>query len=192
MANTDYGGLLKNTWEICIQKDNLIVLLVGGLVTAFGSMFTLGVLSGPLTLGFVQTCHKAARGESVEMGDLWNGFSRFGASFVLSVLMLIAMVIGSLACGVGALVAAVFFLYSFNVMADNEDIGAVDAMKESFALAKENLADTVVVILILGVIGSVLSMTGIGSFVFAPFWGVMIALLYNDVGGGAAGPADVL
>jgi hypothetical protein len=63
----DIEKLLKDSWEIF--KNNLVAYIIGALITIFGSIIV--ITSAPLAYGLTYMAVKGARGETVEIGDVF-------------------------------------------------------------------------------------------------------------------------
>lgn len=185
---TDIGALLKDTFENSTKSDNLVPLLVGALILAFGAALTLGILAAPLMLGFTRMCLKVARSESVEIGDIGSGFSDFVPALILLLLVAVAVVLTACTI-VGPLIIALFFCFAFQLLADNPGAGAVDSLKASVELVKSNFGDSAIVFLIAMAINSVLGSTGIGAIPALAFATLLTSTLYDRLKSGADAPA---
>ena len=121
--NIEIQEILQNTWTRFIRSDNLVPLLVAAVIVVVGGGLSLGILLGPLMVGFIGMCVRVANGEAVEIGQVTDGFSRFGAAFVLGVVVFLAVVLT--ACTViGPLAVTLFAMYAFHVLAVDEEGGA--------------------------------------------------------------------
>ena len=176
---TDHVATLKDTFERFSRTENLVPLLVDALLVTTLGACTLGVLLPPLMLGYTAMCLRIMRGEAVSVGESFKGIERFGASLVLGLLLLAAALVGSLAMGVGALVAGFFLTYVFCVQYDRPELGAVDIAKESFRLVRDHLAETAVLWAVALGIGSLLAATVVGSVAVFAFSTLLTALLYT-------------
>lgn len=176
---TDHVATLKDTFQRFTHPDNLIPLLVDGLVVSTLGVCTLGVMMPPLMLGYTAMCLRILRGERVAVGESFKGLERFGAAFTLGLLLLGATLLGSLALGVGAIVAGFFLSYVFCVQHDRPDLGAVDIARESFRLVREHLAETAVLWVIGLGLGSLLAATLVGSVAVFAFSTLLSAVLYT-------------
>ena len=176
---TDHVATLKDTFERFSRTENLVPLLVDALLVTTLGACTLGVLLPPLMLGYTAMCLRIMRGEAVSVGESFKGIERFGASLVLGLLLLAAALVGSLAMGVGALVAGFFLTYVFCVQYDRPELGAVDIAKESFRLVRDHLAETAVLWAVALGIGSLLAATVVGSVAVFAVSTLLTALLYT-------------
>lgn len=175
----DHVATLKDTFARFTHSDNLIPLLVEALIVTTLGACTLGVLLPPLMLGYTAMCLRIMRGERVNIGESFKGFERFGASLMLGLLVLAASLLGSLALGIGALVAMFFLSYVFCVQYDHPEMGAVDIAKQSFGLVREHPVETAVLWAIGLGLGSLLAATFVGSVAVFAFSTLLTALLYT-------------
>ncbi len=175
----DYIALLRDVLQTAMKGDNLVPLLVDGVIVLVAGFCTLGVLFPALLLGYAQMCLRITRGETVAVGDSLKGTERFGAALVLGLLWLLAVALGSMVLGVGALVAMFFLNYAFYVMADRPERGAVDCAKASFDLTMAHLADSAVLFGVSLALGAVLGPTVLGAVVAMAFSTLLGAVMYR-------------
>lgn len=178
-APTDHVATLKATFERFTRVENLVPLLVDALIVTTLGACTLGVLLPPLMLGYTAMCLRIMRGQTVGVGESFQGMERFGASLVLGLLLLAAALLGAVALGVGALVAGFFLSYVFCVQYDRPELGAVDVAKESFRLVRDHLVETAVLWAVGVGLGSLLAATVVGSIAVFAFSTLLTALLYT-------------
>jgi uncharacterized membrane protein len=109
------------------------MLLIYGIIFGASAITLIGplILGGPLMLGFTGYYLKKARGESVKLENLFDGFKFFGASFLLYLLESIFLSLWSCLFIIPGMIK--FFSYSmaFYILRDNPDIGAVEAISRS-------------------------------------------------------------
>ncbi|MCB9653852.1 MAG: hypothetical protein H6729_06950 [Deltaproteobacteria bacterium] len=177
-AAAEFFALVKDTGRSAIRKNYPLVLLVGALAVLVGGVLSLGILFGPLMLGYTRVCLRMARDEAVDFRDVVSGFDRFGASFFATLLLAIAMAIGSLLV-VGGVVVAFFATFTFHAMAENDDQGAVDGVKRSIALVKENLLDVALFWALSLIVGGVLGYVLVGGPIALALASLLSAFLYR-------------
>jgi hypothetical protein len=175
----DHVATLKHTFQRFSQTENLLPLLVDALIVTTLGACTLGVMLPPLMLGYTAMCLRIMRGERVSIGESFQGMERFGASLMLGLLLLAAALVGSLALGVGALVAGFFLSYVFCVQSDRPDLGPVDIARASFTLVRDHLLETAVLWAIGLGLGSLLAATLVGSVAVFAFSSLLTAVLYT-------------
>jgi len=173
----DIEKLLKDSWEIF--KNNLVAYIIGALITIFGSIIV--ITSAPLAYGLTYMAVKGARGETVEIGDVFAGFKpdKFIQSWVLFLVIMIPIFIGFLLLVIPgiiiSIVFAIIFLYALPLMVV-KNAGAIDSLKESFEMAKANPQDTIVLVVVAMVLNAIGSAIWIGTILTLPFTMLMIVL----------------
>lgn len=176
----DIGETLKLGWESF--TGNAVPLIVGLLLAAIVSGFTLGICAGAMIIGYNKMVLRAARGESVAIGDVFEGFQRFVPGLVFVLLAGIAISIGFMLLIIPGLVLSFMLFYAPWIMADDDDIGAIDAMKASIELFKQDVGGTIVFALVSGIISSIGGIVPFGSLVTGPVAAGMIAHGFLRVG----------
>jgi len=178
-GSTDYGELFKGTFDVATRSENLLPLLLDALIVCTVGACTLGLTLPPLLNGYTEMAMKALRGDAVKVGDSFKGFERFGASFVLGLLILVALVVGSIIPVIGTLAVALVCTYAFCIQVDRPGVGAVDAIRGSFDLVRAHLVDTLVVFGVSAGVGILLSATVIGSVLALVMGTLLTAALYR-------------
>lgn len=84
----DIGGWLNSGWLI-IQQD-LSTFAMAGLVAGLISIASCYVCLGPMYAGLIMMCYRKMTYGHVEFSNLWDGFKRFGNTFLLLLLMMAA------------------------------------------------------------------------------------------------------
>lgn len=180
--------LLKDSWEI-FQK-NLVAYIIGALITIFGSIFL--ITSAPLAYGLAHMAAKGARGEIVEIADVFAGFKldKFIQSWVLFLIIMIPIFIGFLLLVIPGIIIsiafAIIFLYALPLMVV-KDVGAVDSLKESLEIAKANPQDTIVLVVVVMILNAIGSAIWIGTILTMPFTMLILVLALPMVTGAVSG-----
>jgi hypothetical protein len=94
-------------------KDNMGLLIGASLVASLLSIFTLLIISGPMTVGIllvVRQCLKTGQPKP-EIGDLFKGFSSFLDSFLFTLIFVVLSVLLGMIPFIGQLIS--FFLCAF-------------------------------------------------------------------------------
>jgi len=97
---------IKLSWEL-IQKDTLnygLMIFVGTLIQGI----TAGILAGPITLGMYKGARKLQASEKVQINDAFSGMSKFGAAFLL--FLLVGLIVGVIALVIGGVFGLLGFL----------------------------------------------------------------------------------
>lgn len=187
----DIGETLKLGWDTFAK--NAVPLIVGTLLVGIIGGISLGICMGPMALGYCKMCLRAAQGEQVAIGDVFEGFQRFGASFVLFLVLVIALGIGFALFVLPGLVLLFMFYFAFWIMAADEDMGAIDCIKASVELFKRDVGGTIVFVLVNTIVNAIGGIVPLGSLLTGPVAAAMAAhgtlRAAQDVGQPAAAPA---
>ena len=96
------------------------------------------VVSPVLSYGLALYFLSCARGRSVEMGIFFSGFSDMVRLVGTYLLMVLAIIIGFILLVVPGIIVAFGLSQTFFILADDKEIGAVDALKASWEMMKGN------------------------------------------------------
>ena len=177
-------GALSEAWNLF--TSDFVLWIVAGLVLAVGSVVSLGILAGPLTVGFVQLVEQKRRGEPTSVADVFGGFSKFGASLIAFLLISVGVLIGSLFLFVPGLVFGLLMAFTFHAIAiDDED--ALGGMKKSFALIRDTPALAAVFLVIVLVISGIGGAVVFGTLLTTPFTLLLMNLAYSRLSALAGG-----
>ena len=94
------------------------------------------LLSGPLMLGFTMVCLAVSRRQGASLSKLFEGFSRFGDSLVLFLLMDIFIFLWSLLLVIPGIIKMYSYSMSWFVLHDRPDLTGNEARKRSMYLMK--------------------------------------------------------
>jgi uncharacterized membrane protein len=171
---------LSEAWE-AFKKDAVLYILAGLLATAV-TIVSLGLLFAPLTVGQIAIVRKRRRNEVAGVGDVFSGFSSFGASFVAGILVFIGVMIGMFLLVLPGLVFAFFCAFTFHGIA-YKNLGAIDAIKASFGLVKSQFMALFVLMLIAIALNFVGGLVWVGGLLTGPFTMVMLTIAYEKLAG---------
>ncbi|PYI53875.1 DUF975 family protein [Paenibacillus flagellatus] len=107
-----------------------IILGVVGAIPYIGWIGTL-LLGGPISLGLYAFFLKLHRSERPTAGSLFDGFNRYGPSFLLYLLIYIFVLLWSLLLIVPGIIAALRYSQAYFVMQDNPGLTASEALNRS-------------------------------------------------------------
>jgi len=128
MPNVDIGGCLS--YAVDRFKANLTFHLLTFLVFMTVAIFSLGLLAGPICVGYVRAVRKQAEGGSAELGDLFSAMDTFVPTFILLLVMVVASIVPF-----GSFVFTPVYFVSLYLVALGEKDGIV-AMKRAFDLCQ--------------------------------------------------------
>jgi uncharacterized membrane protein len=144
-----------------------VALVVGFIVMVVVSGFTCLLCLGPMTVGYSRMCLRAARGGTVEIGDVFSGFSQFGPSFLLMFLFVVMVVIGSALFVLPGMIVALLFFWAPWFMADGDN-DPISCLKRSMAYSLANLGPVLVFVLVNALIMNLGHAVGVGGLLTAP------------------------
>ena len=149
---------------------SLLLLLVGG---AIASAYTSGMLA-------------IANGEPVEIGSFFK--PRSVGSVILATLVIgIAVGIGSLLCILPGLVISLFATFAVIALLDR-NLAPFDAISTSFNTVKNNLGPSALAWLVAGVIMAIGSMCYVGLLVALPVAQLLLIFTWRRLTGGQVAP----
>lgn len=151
MANVDIGACLSGGVD-CIKRNPLFYI-VGYLILMIASNVTMGILLGPLTVGFFRAMKKEEEGGKAEIGDLFKGFDDFVPALVAGLLSGIAITIGMMLCFIPGLLIMSLFPCAIYLVAFGEKDG-INALKRAWAVIVPNLVMAAVTMFVLGLVSS--------------------------------------
>lgn len=137
-----------------------------------------------LIIGFLKAYLLISRNQVAGIIDLFDGFSIYWKSFGLSFMVGLFTMLWTLLFIIPGIIASLRYSMAYFIMADNHDIGIMDAIKESKRITQGHKAD--IFVLYLSFFGWCLlcALTlGIGFLWLAPYMATTYANLYNKLSG---------
>ena len=185
MGKINFGTAFSRGWEIF--SANMVSLIIGFFLVGLISITI--ILAPVMIAGLYYMLFKSARGETVEIGDVFHGFSSFGRYFVGGLLALGIALLGVLACGIGIFPVMGILLFFFPLMVD-KDLGAGEAFGKSWEYFKSDWLMAILLSLVTSIISNAGSYAlGIGVLFTGPFAMAIAIAAYEDVFGDTAAPA---
>ncbi len=175
----DLGALLRESFSVATHTDNLVPLLVDGLLVVVLSACTFGFAAPPLLHGYTAMCMRATRGQKLEVGESFAGISRFTDTLALGLACLAVLVVTSIVPVVGTFLGACGVWWAFCAHVDNPSMGALDALKHSVALTRARPFETALVAALGLGLHAVFAATAIGLVLTTAFVGVLTAVTYQ-------------
>ena len=195
MANSkvDVGGWISEAFEL--YKANFALVCVTTLLAMLLSVFTCGVLAGPMWAGLTMVLLRVSRQEQPvpQIGDLFRGFDFFLQALILSVILALAYTAGSTLPLVGYVTNILIqplVMFAFCLLVDKK-LEFWPALQGSCEKAKTDYVS----LLVLCLVGTLISMAGailcgIGVILTAPFSSLLSVVAYRHLFEGAeAAPA---
>jgi uncharacterized membrane protein len=185
---TDIGKSLKEAWEMFKAEWQMWVLatFLFGLITTVAMILLvlpLLLVAGPLQAGMFHMALKQLRGQKLEVGDLFWGFSHWMDTALLGIVVGFIIMVGMILCIVPGIIFMAWYMFAFPLLVDR-GLSWGDAMTESKKLTTQNLMDFIIFGIVAGFISSVGSYACyIGILVTLPLYYLMISVAYRDLFG---------
>ena len=195
MANgkVDIGGWISEAFEL--YKANFALLCVATLLALLLSVFTCGVLAGPMWAGLTLILLRVSRNEqpAPQIGDLFKGFEFFLQSLLYVVVIFAASFILGFIPMLGQVAPMLLMplvMFSVCLIVDRK-LEFWPAIVTSFEKAKTEYVSLLVLWLVASLIsaaGAILC--GVGAILTAPFSAIVAVVAYRHLFEGAdAAPA---
>lgn len=169
-----------------VAVNSVFKLIFGKTVlsNALGSL-ALYIVMGPLLVGAMFFFLSLSRKQEPVIKDLFRGFSKFWVAVKAYLLMVLFVMLWTLLLIIPGIIAALSYSQIFFILADDDSIGALDAIKKSKKMMEGNKWKFFC--LVLRFIGwSLLCILtlGIGFLWLFPYMMVSYAKFYDDIKGG--------
>lgn len=96
------------------------------------------LVTGPMTLGYTMFAISIFRKRETSVAEVFYGFERFGKSLGLYIVMSIFILLWSLLLLIPGIIAAFRYGMCFYILADNPNIGIMEALNESKRMMRGN------------------------------------------------------
>lgn len=137
-------SVLRGNWVKAIAGF-AIMLLLEKMVSKYSSglgaglqCIILSIISSPLFLGAAIFALALSRRQNPRIWQILTGFKRFGTALYAHVLILIFILLWALLLIVPGIVAAIAYCMTYYILADNPDMGALEAIRRSKAMMMGN------------------------------------------------------
>jgi len=177
---------LHGKWLLAIGTFVLYGIIVGAIaaMAEYSSMISIIslLIAGPFTLGITIFTLAISRGEDPRFEQIFMGFNNFVTSLGAYLLMVLFTFLWMLLLIIPGIIASISYAMTFFILADDESIGAMEAIDKSKEMMNGYKWDYFVLMLMYVGLGVLCLLTcGIGFFWLAPFISVTNAEFYDDL-----------
>jgi uncharacterized membrane protein len=177
---------LKDKWGLAIGTFVVYMLIIGAIQTTTEFFPLAGLLllaiSGPMALGIAIFSINISRNQDARLEQIFQGFNNFSTSLGAYLLMLLFIFLWTLLLIIPGIIAALSFSMTFYILADDNSIGAMEAINKSkkmmngykwkyFCLGLRFIGWSLLCILTLG----------IGFLWLLPYMQVSMVKFYDDI-----------
>ena len=171
--------VFTDSWDL-FKRDPALYILAGLVVVVLGAV-TLGLLAGPLMVGFVQLVRERRRGVPRAVGDLFGGLSgRWLSALLLTLVVAVGVVLGSMLLVLPGLVVAFVAMYAYQVLA-YRGAGVGESLTGSYHLVRDQLGPSLVLFLLLAVLNTIGGAVIFGSLLTLPFTLVALTVAFEEL-----------
>jgi len=181
-------SIARETWELFRREPVLFIL--ASLVVTLVSVFSLGLIAGPVSAGYVEMVRRGRRGEPLAMGLIFSRFDTFIPSAVAFVILGIALVIGAFLLVLPALLVALFSAFTLHVIT-YENVGGIAAIQRSIAIVRENFIHVLALVLMIALAHAVGGIVVFGVLLTAPLSLIALTIGYERLAGAVVVPEQL-
>lgn len=182
-GNLDLGQVLSEAWELFTRDATAYVIAALIHLAIIIVTCGLGVLVyGPLIAGMVIMGFKARKGQAITYNDALAGFKIFGPTFVVSILIGIGVLLGSILCVLPGIYLLIAWAFALPLVVDKK-MDAWQAMQTSMNKVNENFVPVMIVVLVLVVIYSLGWSVAIGMLITQPLCVLGVNVAYEKLFG---------
>jgi uncharacterized membrane protein len=174
---------LKGKWGLAIGTFVVFIIIVGAiqLIPMAGGLLAI-FITGQFTLGLTIFTLAISRNQEAKLEQIFLGFNRYGTALGAYLLMALFTFLWTLLLIIPGIIAALSYSMTFFILADDENIGANDAIDKSKKMMDGYKWKFFCLGLRFFLLGLLCILTlGIGFFWLFPYMQVTYAKFYDDV-----------
>ncbi|MBD3316619.1 MAG: DUF975 family protein [Chitinivibrionales bacterium] len=139
-------------------------------------------VSGPFTLGLSMFFIGIARGDTPPLTRMFEGFKRFPTALATYLLMILLIIFWLLLLIIPGIIASLSYSMTFYILADDEQIGPMDAINKSKEMMKGHKVRLLMLMLrFLGWAFLCVLTLGIGFLWLTPYVNTSVAAFYEEI-----------
>lgn len=127
---------LAGKWGLAIGTFIVLLIVLGGISGISTAIFPASglismLIAGPMAIGVAIFSLNLSRNQDARLEQIFMGFKNFANALGAYVLMLIFITLWSLLLIIPGIIAAISYSMTFYIMAEDESINPMDALKKS-------------------------------------------------------------
>lgn len=181
----DIGAVLSEGWRIFSADIGGFIgfTFVGGIIAVLLAITLVGLLFYmPLLAGLWIVPLMMLKGRPHGFNDFFGGFKQLGQLILLGLVMGLLIMLGTIAFIIPGVYLGIAWTWALGLVLDR-GMGFWEAMSTSLKVVNKNFWETLLLVLVIGVINSVGSMVVVGSLVTFPLSFCILVAGYKAVFG---------
>lgn len=172
---------------VCVLAITAITEVVSIKIAVLGMVLTF-VLTPPISMGYYIVFLNTTYGDTPKVGDLFDGYRKFFTkSIILYLLNAVFVFLWTLLLVVPGIIKTYAYSMAWFVLAENPDMSAREALKESERIMKGHKLDYFVLQLSFILWGLLTCVTlGLAAFYVAPYQQLTFTNFYHNIKGAAS------
>ncbi len=179
----DFKKHFETAWHLTIQF--IVPLIIMTLVMVAVGFVTLGILVPVMMAGYIQSILMLLREKKEpKVQDLFSQMKLFLPLLLFGIVLFIGVMIGMVLLilpGILLILAVLFSCYYMIPLMTDQNLGLIDAIKKSYAMAMEGKRlDHIIAVIIFIVISSIGGSVFIGTLLTQPFATLFFVSVYEE------------
>jgi len=147
--------------------NNAVPMVLGLLILIFLGGFSLGICAPPLVVGYCKMHLRIARGETVQAGEIFDGFQFFLEAWLLALAIFGLVLVGTIVCVIPGIVASFLIFWAWMAMADG-DRDPISCIKRSVEAFTGDIGANVVFVIVYSIVSGSGSLVVLGGLATVP------------------------